>query len=137
VTAGSGAPTENGAPPRRIRIVLQAGVETHEGRARGLHALLYATELRQAGVEVRLVFDGAGTEYLARLVADGEHSTRARPLFDELRAAGLAYEVCDRCSGAFEVRDELMEAGETLSSAYEDHPSIARHVVDGFEVWIL
>ena len=130
-------PADEATRPRRILIVLQAGVETHEGRARGLHALLYASELRQAGVEVRLIFDGAGTEFLARLHATGEQRSLAQRLFDELKAAGLAYEVCDYCSGAFEVREQLTAAGEALSAAYEDHPSIARHVADGFEVWIL
>ncbi len=46
-------------------------------------------------------------------------------------------EVCDYCAGAFDVRDELVEAGEALAGAYLDHPSIAAHVGDGFAVWIL
>ena len=50
----------------RIRIVLQAGTDSHEGRARALHAVLYASELADAGATVRLVFDGAGTGWLAR-----------------------------------------------------------------------
>lgn len=122
---------------RKVLIILQAGVESHEGRARGLHALLYANELRQAGIQVRLIFDGAGTEFLARLHAQRERRSFAGQLFDELQAAGLAYEVCDFCSRAFEVRGRLVQAGEELTAAYYDHPSLARHVADGFEVWIL
>ena len=34
---------------REFAIVLQAGKETHEGMARAVHALLYATELKEKG----------------------------------------------------------------------------------------
>jgi hypothetical protein len=91
--------------------VLQAGAETHEGQARALHALLYARELREAGATVRLVFDGAGTEWLARLRDPEQASGRLAELFRELTRAGLTYEVCDDCSGAFHVRDQLVAAG--------------------------
>jgi DsrE/DsrF-like family len=121
----------------KILIVLQAGVETHEGRARALHSVLYATELAEAGAVVRLVFDGAGTGWLARWTGDGKPPSRAAQLFDTLRERGVAYEVCDYCAGAFEVREELMAAGEPLTGGYMDHPSIVAHVADGFAVWIL
>ncbi len=100
------APSVDAEPTRtrKVLIILQAGVETHGGRARGLHAILYANELRQAGMQVRLIFDGAGTEFLARLHAQRERHSLAGQLFAELQSAGLAYEVCDFCSGAFEVR---------------------------------
>lgn len=121
----------------RILIVLQAGTESHEGRARALHSVLYATELSDAGATVRLVFDGAGTGWLARWTTDAGAATRSGRLFADLRARGLSYEVCDYCAGAFDVRDELVAAGEALAGAYLDHPSIAAHVGDGFAVWIL
>ena len=121
----------------RVLIVLQAGAETHEGQARALHALLYARELREAGATVRLVFDGAGTEWLARLRDPEQASGRLAELFRELTAAGLTYEVCDYCSGAFHVRDKLVAAGELLTVAYMDHPSVVSHVRDGFTVWII
>ena len=121
----------------RILIILQAGAETHEGRARALHALLYARELREAGATVRLTFDGAGTEWLARLRDPGQPSGRLAALFRELTDAGVTYEVCDYCSGAFEVRDQLLDAGELLTGAYMDHPSVAAQVAEGFAVWIL
>lgn len=121
----------------KILIILQAGTESHEGRARALHSVLYASELAEAGATVRLVFDGAGTGWLARWRREDGPPSRAAALFAELKAGGLAYEVCDYCAGAFDVRDELTEQGEALTGAYMDHPSIASHVADGFHVWIL
>ena len=121
----------------KILIILQAGTESHEGRARALHSVLYAKELAAAGATVRLVFDGAGTGWLARWLRSDGPPSRAAQLFAELKATGLAYEVCDYCAGAFDVREELVEQGEVLTGAYLDHPSIASHVADGFQVWIL
>ena len=121
----------------RILIVLQAGTESHEGRARALHGVIYATELSEAGATVRLVFDGAGTGWLARWTTGAGAQTRAGALFADLRARGLSYEVCDHCSGAFEVKGDLVEAGEALFGGYMDHPSMAAYVAEGFAVWIL
>jgi intracellular sulfur oxidation DsrE/DsrF family protein len=121
----------------RILIVLQAGTETHEGAARALHAVLYTKELQDAGATVRLMFDGAGTEWLARLRRPDREHGRLPKLFRELTDAGVTYEVCDYCSGAFGVRDQLLEAGELLTGAYLDHPSIVTHVRDGFQVWVI
>lgn len=121
----------------RSLIVLPAGTESHEGRARALHSVLYATELRQAGATVRLVFDGAGTGWLARWMSAEGAVSRAGRLFADLRADNLSYEVCDYCAGAFDVREELVEAGEPLAGAHLDHPSVAAHVAEGFAVWIL
>ena len=121
----------------RILIVLQAGTDSHEGSARALHSVLYATELSEAGATVRLVFDGAGTGWLARWTTDAGAASRAGRLFADLRARGLSYEACDYCAGAFDVRDNLVEAGEVLAGTYMDHPSLVAHVADGFAVWIL
>ena len=121
----------------KILIILQAGTQSHEGKARALHSVLYAKELAEAGATIRLVFDGAGTGWLARWLQPEGSISRAAHVFAELRAAGLAYEVCDYCAGAFDVREDLTNAGEALSGAYMDHPSIAAHVADGYQVWIL
>jgi len=118
----------------KILIILQAGTDSHEGRARALHAVLYARELDEDGATVRLVFDGAGT---ARWRSADGPSSRAGSLFAELAKQGLTYEVCDYCAGAFDVKEDLLEAGEALAGAYMDHPSVAARVADGFAVWIL
>lgn len=124
-------------PATRVLVVLQAGCGSHEGQARALHAVLYAHELAAAGATVRLVFDGAGTEWLARWRSPEGAASRSARLLAELVERGVTYEVCDFCSGAFEVRPQLVEAGETLTGAYMEHPSIVAHVAEGFAVWIL
>lgn len=123
----------------KVAIVLQAGTESgHEGLARALHAVLYARELHERGHQVRLVFDGAGTTWLAAFhEAQEGPERRIGDLFLALRDAGLTYEVCDYCAGAFGVREALVTKGEPLASQYLDHPSIAELVEQGFHVWVL
>ena len=122
----------------KIAIILQAGAETHEGMARALHSLLYARELHEHGATVRLVFDGAGSEWAAKL-----HMPQTPPekglaaLFAGLVKEDVVFEVCDYCSGAFHVKEGLKEAGIPLSGQYMEHPSIAALVGDGYQIWII
>lgn len=123
---------------QKIAIVLQAGAETHEGLARALHALLYTKELVEEGITARLIFDGAGSEWAAKLIApESPQEKGLSVLFAGLKSQGVAYDICDYCSGAFHVKDKLQEAGVPLSGQYMNHPSIASMVKDGFQVWIL
>ena len=121
-----------------IAIVLHAGTESHEGLARALHSLLYAKELSGQGVDVRLIFDGAGTEWVSRFgQPDTPQAKSLAGIFGTLKERGMAYEVCDFCSGAFGVKEELRSRGERLVAQYMDHPSIASLVAAGYQVWIL
>lgn len=122
--------------PRNFGVVLHAGAETHEGLARALHALIYSQELSERGHTVKLIFDGAGTEWLAAFrKAETDPAKNLGRMFDGLKAKGIAYEVCDFCSGAFHVRDDL--EGEPMSGKYMDHPSIADLVDEGYELLVL
>ena len=122
----------------KVAIVLQAGTGNHEQTARALHSLIYAKELQERGNEVRLVFDGAGTEWLARWTEPQEgQDGQLASFFQEVKQAGLVYSVCDFCAGAFQVRDKLVAREEPLVGQYMNHPSLASLVDEGFQVWIL
>ncbi len=113
----------------KVAVVVFANTETHEGLARVHNALEVAKEFKEAGDEVRLVFDGAGTQALATLV-DPEH--RAHALFKTVRdtVAGA----CRFCAAAFGVKDRLESAGIPLLDEYDQHPSLRRLVVEGYQV---
>lgn len=122
----------------KVAIILHAGTGNHEQQARAFHSLVYAKELQERGSEVRLVFDGAGTEWLARWNdPQDEHDKQLAGFFQAVKQDGLVYSVCDFCSGAFQVRDKLVAAGEPLVAQYMNHPSVASLVDEGFQVWIL
>lgn len=120
---------------RKFVIILQAGTEGHEGMARALHALLYAKELKDGGHPIVLIFDGAGTTW-AEAMRKPDHMFHAK--FVELEKSGIVEEVCDYCSGAFKVKDQLRkQGGVPFSSDFGGHPSIKKWVDQGYEIIVL
>lgn len=117
-------------------VVLQAGKETHEGMARAVHAFLYARELKEHGHKVRLVFDGAGTEWAEELSNPASES-KIKPMYDEFKKLGISEVICDFCAGAFGVREELQDRQLSLTAEYEGHPSISRWADQGYQIVIL
>lgn len=113
----------------KVAIVILAGTETHEGLGRLVNALETAKEMKEAGDELRVVFDGAGTEGLATL-SDPAHRRHGLYLAVREHVSGA----CSFCANAFHVREKLEQAQVTLLSEYDDHPSIRRLLADGYQV---
>ena len=123
------------AATKKFAIILQAGTESHEGLARALHALLYSMELKEGGHPVVLIFDGAGTGW-ARAMRDPNNKLHAK--YTELEKLGIVEEICDFCSGAFKVKDDLKKQGNVpFASEFGGHPSIKKWVDQGYEIVIL
>lgn len=127
----------NGDPPvvDKVAIILQAGPGSHETHARMLHSMLYSKELKERGHEVRLIFDGASTQWLEKWGdPQDDDDRRMGAFFEQLKDAGLTYVVCDFCSAAFQVREALEARGEPLVAEYMNHPSVASLIEDGFHL---
>ena len=117
-------------------VILQAGRESHEGMARAVHALLYSKELKEHGYEVVLLFDGAGTEWIAEW-SKPDSTDKLAPMYKELREAGVTNVICDFCSNAFQVKKELEDDKVPLTAEYKGHPSIAKWADKGYQIIIL
>ncbi len=116
-------------------IILQAGSETNEGKARAVHALLYAQELAEKGYPVVLIFDGAGTGWASEF-RKPENPFHKR--YMKVREMGIVEEICDYCSDQFEVRKDLSEQQkELLVGDYEGHPSLVRWLDRGYQIVVL
>ena len=113
----------------KVAIVLLAGTDTPGDTGRMVNALTTAKEMGEAGDDVTVVLDGAGTRWVAEL-AGAEH--RYSPLFEDVkpRIAGA----CAYCSSAYGVKDQVEAAGVPLLSEYADHPSLRTLITDGYEV---
>ncbi len=118
----------------RYLIVLQAGKDSHEGMARANHALLYCKDFSEHGFGVKLIFDGAGTEWVAELMKP-EHMLH--PLFKEVQGKGVIDAICDFCAGAFGVKDLAQKSSIPLRSEYHGHPSIAKYAAEGWRIIVL
>lgn len=120
----------------KFAIVLQAGKETHEGMARAVHALLYATELKEKGYDVVLIFDGAATEWAEEL-SNPDSQSKLLPMYQSLKKTGAVEVICDFCAIAFGVKEKLSGRQVPLVSEYKGHPSIEKWIKKGYQLIIL
>ncbi|WP_267643569.1 DsrE family protein [Haloarchaeobius amylolyticus] len=112
----------------KAAIIVLAGTESHADLGRVFNALEAATEFAEAGDDLELIFDGAGTEWIAEL-EDEDHDAHA--LYKSLEEH---VQVCDFCVSAFEQDDAIEDAGVERVSEFDGHPSVRELVDDGYEV---
>ena len=110
-------------------IVVLAASESHADMGRIANALEAAKEMKESGDEVKLIFDGAGTEWVGKLA---DPNNMLNPLYkaieDKIEGA------CAFCAESFGVKGEVQNAGVTLLEEYDRHPSIRKLVNDGYQV---
>lgn len=118
---------------RKLLIVLLADTNGHENMARALHALLYALQAKAKGMDVELIFDGAGTEWAAKLPKH-EH---LKELYKQLLDKGVIKGVCSFCAAAFGVEEELKTLGSKFLNEENGHPNIGARIADGWETLVV
>lgn len=95
---------------------------------RAVHGLLYSKDLNEAGHQVQLIFDGAGTTWV-REFEKPDH--KYHKLYQEVKKAGLIAGACAYCAQAFNVQAEISKAGIPFRGEYGGHPSVAKLVQQG------
>ena len=98
-------------PKGKYAIILQAGAETNEAKARAAHALLYAKELLENGYEVALIYDGAGTGWATEF-RNPENGFNKQYLL--VKNKGMFEEVCKHCADHFDVEAKLLNQEKML-----------------------
>jgi hypothetical protein len=112
----------------RIAVLLLADTDTREATGRMANALTLAKESKEAGDEVRLILDGAGTKWAPQLAQEDHKYHR---LFDEVRDDAGA---CVYCARAYGVKDGVEATGVALIDEFRGHPSVRRLIADGYEI---
>lgn len=107
----------------KVAIVVLADTEGHENLGRITNALQAAKEFHEAGDDLELIFDGAGTEWTEEL-EDESHDLHE--IYKDLSGQASS---CSFCFSAFEVESEIEKAGD-----YEGHPSFRELIEQGYEV---
>jgi hypothetical protein len=123
------------APKGKYAIILQAGAETNEARARAVHALLYASDLAEHGYDVVLIYEGAGALWANELEKPDNpfHQHYLR-----IKQVGVVEEICDYCADAHDVKQDLTkEQEQLLVGDYKGHPSISKWVDQGYRIIVL
>lgn len=113
----------------QVAIVVLADTETHGDLGRVVNALISAKEFKELGDDIRLIFDGAGTQWIG-LLDDPNH--RSHALFDGVR--DVVYGACGFCARAFDSEDGVHNANVKMLEEYHDHPSIRGLVNAGYQV---
>ena len=100
----------------KILIVILAGRETHEGMGRLTNALVLAKEMKEFGYKVKVIFDGAGTEWISEIT---NKESKFFQLYNEVK--NVIAGACGFCAAAFNVENEI----STLKVLHEHmgHPS--------------
>ncbi|HGY08905.1 MAG TPA: hypothetical protein ENK37_02465 [Oceanithermus profundus] len=111
-----------------LSIVLLADRESHADMGRMVNALETAREALEAGAEVEVVFDDAGTRWVG-VLAERDHKHHG--LFLELKPHLRA---CDYCARAFGVLEEVKRAGVERLSEHRGHPSLFARLRRGAHV---
>lgn len=116
----------------KIAIILHAEPGTHDSMGRAAHALLYTKELKEAGHEAKLIFDGGGTRWVGEL---SKADNPLNPLFNSVKALGAITGVCEYCIGAFGGdKEETKKKGLPLAGDYMGHPSLVSFINGGYQV---
>lgn len=112
----------------KAAIIVLADTESHADLGRVTNALQAAREFAEAGDDLVVVFDGAGTGWIPKL-EDEDHAAHAlyQSLIDHVR-------VCDYCADAFHVGDGVDDSGAERVAEFEGHPSVRELVAEGYEV---
>lgn len=109
----------------KLTIVLLADSSSHENLGRVLHAMQYAKQARQEGMEAEIIFDGGGVEWPAKL-ADEDH--KLHEMYSQMKEQDIIKGVCEFCADAFDVSDKLDKNGETFLDEDEGHPNIGKKI---------
>lgn len=109
-------------------VILSEMEDSHADLGRVVNGLQVASEFKEAGDEVAVIFDGGGVVSGVQ-IADPEH--RLHKLYQTLADdIGL----CRYCSRAFEVYEEAEALELPFLSEYKQHPSLRSRVEDGYQV---
>jgi len=91
----------------KVFVLVLADIETKEALGRVVNAMQTAKEFKDAGDEVRLVFDGAGTRWIGELGSSGH---KYHGLFASLKDRAGA---CSYCAAAFGVKSAVEPGGDS------------------------
>ncbi len=112
-----------------VAIVILTDGKSEEGLGRAVNALVAAKEFQQAGDEVRIIFDGAGSRCLCA-IADSEH--QYHKLLADVRENVQG--VCKYCASAYGVEEGVKAAGMPLLDDYNGHPSFRKLLAEGWQL---
>lgn len=94
--------------------------------------LEYAIDLDEGGHEVEVYFDGEGTQWIPELENDPE--TSVVDYYEQAREQDLVAGACGFCANAFDVTDEIEQAGIEIRGGPDEHgPDVAQLAAEEYQ----
>lgn len=116
----------------KIAIILHAEPGTHDAMGRAAHALLYTKELKEAGADVKLIFDGGGVRWVTELARD---DNPFNAMYKAVKDSGAISGVCQFCAGVFGGDAEKVEKLDIpVMGEYMGHPSLSALIREGYQI---
>lgn len=112
-------------------IVVHAGPQE---LARAIHVLLYGQELHEAGYQVQIMFDGAGTTWIKEFQ---NPENKYHDVYKHVQKLGIIAGACEYCANAFGVAEEVKVSGISLIGEIGRHPSLVKYIKEGYTPLIL
>lgn len=113
----------------KIGIIILAATDSSGDLGRAVNALETAKEFHEAGDDVQVIFDGAGTQWI-KVLSDESH--RYHQLFSSVRETITG--ACSYCAEAYGVLDAVRTAGIDLLDEHDGHPSLRKLAVAGYQL---
>ena len=112
----------------KIAIVIYSSLKG-DGVSANFRAYNFAEELLDAGDDVVMVFDGAGSKALAEVLDSDQLVAKA---FAKARPALGG--VCEYCSKAYKVHDDLDDHDIPMLGGFKGHISMRRFLEEGRQI---
>jgi hypothetical protein len=96
-----------------------------------IHVMLNAIDMREKGMEVKVILEGESSRVLAEL-SRGSHPMHA--LFEKTKSLGLFAGVCKACAHAMGTLDAVANEGLALLDDMHGHAGMAPYLQKGFQV---
>lgn len=121
----------------KVAIIVLEGTEVKESVARIRHALIYSKEIKEAGNEIMLIFDGNGTKWLDIISNETSEFDFLNKLFKDIKSMDIIYKACDFCSTRKDVKNSLKLKNIEFLSEYDGHPNIGKLINDGYQIIVI
>ena len=113
---------------KKIAIFLLSG---KDDLSKAFHALGFAKQFKDSGIDVKLIFDGAGTFWISEF---SKPNHLAHGLYQMVKNAGIIEGVCEFCIGHYGSKDDVKKEELRLLGEVEGHPNVAKILKDGYQI---
>ena len=114
---------------RKVAIVVLADTTPADGLGRIVNALMAAKEFKEGKDDVKLIFSGAGTKWIAE-ISNPKH--QLHPVYKDIK--GHIAGACGFCATAFGVTKTAQACGIDILEEYGTNMSFRKLLEDGYQV---